>query len=60
MIQAGNCSCFALESITQFSSVGEMSGKDLDGNDSIEARIAGTVNLAHSTRADSGEDLVGP
>ena len=37
---------------------GEMSGKNLDGDDSIEARIAGFVHLAHPARTDGGEDFV--
>ena len=60
MIQAGNRLRFALEAFAQVSAVGEMSGKNLDGDDSIEARIAGLVHLAHSTRTNSGEDFVGP
>ena len=60
MIQAGDGFCFALEALAQFGAVGEMSRKNFDGDDSIEARIAGFVNLAHSTRTDSGEDFVRP
>jgi hypothetical protein len=37
-----------------------MRWQNLDGDNSIEARITGFVNLAHSTRADSGEDFVRP
>jgi hypothetical protein len=58
MIQAGDRFCFAIESLTQLGAVGEMSGKNFDGDDSIEAGIAGFINLAHSTRTDSGEDFV--
>ena len=60
MIQAGDGLCFALESLAQFGTVRKMSGKNLDGNDAIEAGIAGFINLAHSARTDSGEDFVGP
>ena len=60
MIQAGDRFCFALESLAQFGTIGKMSRQNFDGDDSIEARIAGAVNLAHSTRTDSGEDFVGP
>jgi len=37
MIQAGNHSGFALKPFPQFRAGGEMSGKDLDGHNSIEA-----------------------
>ena len=60
MIQTGDSLCFALESLAQFSSVGEMSRKNFDGNDSIETRIAGFINLTHSTRTDRGENFIGP
>jgi hypothetical protein len=60
MIQAGDGFCFTLESFAQFSAVGEMSRKNLDGNNSIETGIAGFVNLAHPARAGSGEDFVKP
>jgi len=52
MVQAGNCFCFALESLAQLGAVGEMSGKNFDGDNSIEARITGFVYLAHSARTD--------
>ena len=60
MIQAGDGFCFALEALAQFSAVCEMRGQNFDGDDSIEARIAGFVHLAHSARTDRGENFVGP
>ncbi len=60
MVQAGDRLCFALEALAQFSAVGEMSGKNLNGDNSIEAGITGFINLAHSARTDSGEDFVRP
>jgi hypothetical protein len=57
MVQAGDGFRFALESFAQFSAVGEMTGKNLYGNNSIKAGIAGFVDLAHSARTDSGEDF---
>ena len=60
MIQAGDCFCFAVEPLAQLGSVGEMSGKNLDGDDSVETRVAGFVHFAHSARTDSGENFVGP
>ena len=60
MIQAGDGFCFAVEALAQFRAVGEMSGKNLDGDDAVEARIAGLVHLAHSARTDCGENFVRP
>jgi hypothetical protein len=37
-----------------------MSGKNFDGNNSIEAGITGLVHLTHTARADSGENFVRP
>src|ERR1700726_2108880 len=57
MIQAGDDASFALESLTQFSSVSEMTRKNLNGDNSAEASITGLVNFAHSARTDRGEDF---
>src|ERR1700693_473612 len=58
VVQASNCFCFALEPFTQLGAICEMRRQNFDGNDSIEARGAGFVHLAHSARTDSGEDFV--
>ncbi len=60
VVQARDGLCFALESLAQISAVSKMSGKNFDGNNAIEACIAGFVHLAHSARTDSGEDFVRP
>jgi hypothetical protein len=60
MVQAGDGFCFALESLAQFRAPGEMGGKNLDGDNSIEAGVPGAINFAHSARTDSGEDFIGP
>ena len=52
MIQAGDGLCFALEPLAQFSTASEMSRKNLDGDNSIEARVARTVHFSHSARTD--------
>ena len=59
MIQAGNRLCFALESLAQFGTIRKMRRQNFDGDSSIEARVAGFVNLAHPARTDGGEDFVG-
>ena len=60
MIQAGDGLRFALEPLAQFGTICKMRRQNLDGDNSIEAGIAGFVDLAHATRTDSGEDFVGP
>jgi hypothetical protein len=58
MVQAGNCSCFALETLAQFSSIGEVIGKNFDGDDSVQTGVPGAVHLAHPACADGREDFV--
>jgi len=60
MIQAGDGFCLALESLAQFSAVGEMSWQNFNRDGSIEASIAGFVHFSHSARTDSGENFVRP
>ena len=36
-----------------------MGRKELDGNDAVQAGVAGAVNLAHAARPERGNDLVG-
>jgi hypothetical protein len=37
----------------------ELARQDLDGDDSIQSRIAGPVDFAHPPRAERGQDLEG-
>src|SRR5579863_3815331 len=60
MVQTGDGLCFPLESLAQFSAIGEVHRKNLYGNNSIETGIAGLVHLAHSARTDGGKDFVRP
>ncbi len=53
MVQRGDGACFTLESIA------EVLGRHLDGNIAADARIVRAVDVAHSARADLGDDLVG-
>jgi hypothetical protein len=52
MIQAGDGLCFPLESFAQFGTICKMRWQNFDGDNSIKARIAGFVHLAHPTRTD--------
>jgi hypothetical protein len=58
MIQAGDGFGFAVKTFAQLGTVGEMSGKNLDGDDALEARVAGFVHLSHSARTDGGENFI--
>src|SRR5579863_93655 len=60
MIQAGNRASFALKPLAQLGTAGEMSGRNLNGDDAIEARVAGAIHLAHPARTDGGKDFVRP
>jgi hypothetical protein len=59
MIQAGNRSRFALKTLAQFGSIGEVIGQDFDGYGALQAGIAGAVHLAHPARANCREDFEG-
>ena len=60
VIQAGDGFCFALESLAQFRAVGEMSRKNFDRDNAIEARVARFIHFAHSARTDRGENFIRP
>jgi hypothetical protein len=60
MIQAGNGARFTLESFAQFGTIRKMRWQNFDGDDAVETRVAGAVHLAHSARANAGEDFIGP
>lgn len=48
----------ALEAIAELRVDGDVPGNQLDGDDAVEAGIAGAVDLPHPPGADGGEDLV--
>src|SRR5579863_8089109 len=58
MVQAGDGFGFAVEALAQISAIGKMSGQNLDGDDAVEARVAGAIHFSHSTRTDGGENFV--
>ncbi len=60
MIQRGNGTSFALETLLEFRIGGKMSGENLDGNGAIEARVFRAVDLAHTAGAEWGLNFVGP
>ena len=60
VLQAGDSVCFALEPLAQLGVITQMTGQDLDGNKTIQARVASFIHLAHASRADLGENLIRP
>src|ERR1700722_15411644 len=60
VIQRGNSTGLALETLLEFGIVGQMSGQNLDGNRSIEARIFGAVDLTHAPGAEWRLNFIGP
>ncbi len=59
MVQAGDGARLALEAQTEVGVVGEVSGKDLDGDGPVESRVSRPIHLSHSARATGRQDLVG-
>ena len=50
----------ALEALPRVGRRGDLGRQNLDGDDAIEARVAGFVDLAHPARADGRLNLIGP
>ena len=59
MIQAGDGFGLALEALTACHIVGEMRGKNLDGDRTLQSHITRLINLAHSARAERRDNFVG-
>src|SRR5262249_44773859 len=59
MAQAGDGPGFALESPTEVAALGQVLGQHLYGHGAVEARVPGTVDLAHAARTDRRLDFVG-
>jgi hypothetical protein len=59
VLEVGDGLGFALEALAEFGALGQMRGQRLDGDDTVEARVAGLVDFAHASCADLCEDFVG-
>ncbi len=59
MVQARDRLCFALEALEAGGIGGHVGVEDLEGDVTIEARVAGAVHLAHSAFAQLVEDAIG-
>ncbi len=60
MVQSRSGPCFELETPGALGIGSELSREDFDGDFSTEPAVTGPVNLAHSTRTDARNQLVGP
>ena len=58
MVERRGRLCLALESRDGAAILREIFRQDLDGHVALQARVVGTINLAHAARADPGGDLV--
>ena len=58
MIQGRDGASLALEAGTQIGIASNLTRQDLDGNRSIEACVAGSVNLAHAAGPEGGDNLI--
>jgi hypothetical protein len=59
VVQTGDRTSLALESLLEVGVVGKVGRKDLYGDGAIETCILSPVNLSHAARTDWGENLVG-
>jgi len=58
MIELRDRACFAIEPFAELRIGGERLRENLDGNRTIEARVARLVDLPHAAGPEGGEDLV--
>jgi hypothetical protein len=58
MVERGNRPRLAVESLTRLRVIEAIRGQHLYGNRTIEARVAGAIDLAHTAGADFIENLV--
>ena len=58
VIQLRDGARFAFEPLAKLRSGGDLRGQRLDGDDAIEPRVAGLVDLAHPASAQRRHDLV--
>src|SRR3984893_11975593 len=59
MVQGGNGAPFTLEVPFELGIVRKMSRQDLARDGAIEARVPGTIDLAHPAGAERGADFIG-
>jgi len=59
MVQRRDGARFAFEPLASLGIVSDGIGQDLDGNESIQAGVVRTIDVAHPSRSDGAENLVG-
>jgi hypothetical protein len=60
VIQGRNSASLAVEALAHFGTRRDLRRKYLDGDDAVESRVSGFVNLAHAAGPDEGDELVWP
>ncbi len=60
MIQAGDGSCFTLESLSNFRSLCEPLPENLDRDGAVQPRIPCPIHFAHAARAQQRLNFIGP
>src|SRR5262249_25009640 len=60
MVQAGYRAGLAFQALAKLGMLGELRGQDFNGDDAVQTRIAGFIDLAHAACAEGVEDLVRP
>ena len=60
MAQAGERLRLALEPLLQLDIVGDVLRQDLDGDESVQTRIAGFVDFSHAALTEQRNDFVRP
>ena len=58
VIQRGDGARFTVEALPELRIGCELRGENLDGDDAVEPRIAGPIDLAHAAGAKGGLNLV--
>ena len=49
---------FTLETFPALGVIGQVFGKDLDGNSAVQAGVGGAIHLSHTTGTNEGRDFV--
>ena len=60
VVQLRDRAGFALETLPQVGTRGEMCRQDLDGDVALEPAVPGAVHLTHATRPNPSDDLIRP
>ena len=59
VVEGGDGAGFALESLQNVGTAGEILSEDLDGDGAVEARIAAAIHFPHTSSPGGGQDFIG-